>query len=140
MNREHLDRESSRPWVKMTDLSTTGPGKDGTRYREDVSENTGNAGGEPSASSSRGPNGDEADDDEGHRAPGDSSRGSKSNKKWWGLRRDDKRTRSSSQSQFKVYKRRWFGLAQLVLLNIVVSWDVSFFQVLFTLLFLGVLL
>ena len=26
---------------------------------------------------------------------------------------------------FKVYKRRWFGLAQLTLLNIVVSWDVS---------------
>lgn len=26
---------------------------------------------------------------------------------------------------WKVYKRRWFGLGQLVLLNIVVSWDVS---------------
>lgn len=26
---------------------------------------------------------------------------------------------------YKVYKRRFFGLAQLVLLNIVVSWDVS---------------
>lgn len=26
---------------------------------------------------------------------------------------------------YKVYKRRWFGLAQLTLLNIVVSWDVS---------------
>ena len=26
---------------------------------------------------------------------------------------------------YKVYKRRWFGLMQLVLLNIVVSWDVS---------------
>lgn len=26
---------------------------------------------------------------------------------------------------YKVYKRRWFGLAQLILLNIVVSWDVS---------------
>lgn len=26
---------------------------------------------------------------------------------------------------FKVYKRRWFGLIQLTLLNIVVSWDVS---------------
>lgn len=26
---------------------------------------------------------------------------------------------------YKVYKRRWFGLVQLVLLNIVVSWDVS---------------
>ena len=27
---------------------------------------------------------------------------------------------------YKVYKRRWFGLMQLVLLNIIVSWDVSF--------------
>ena len=26
---------------------------------------------------------------------------------------------------YKVYKRRWFGLMQLVLLNIIVSWDVS---------------
>ena len=30
-----------------------------------------------------------------------------------------------SGREFKVYKRRWFGLAQMVLLNIVVSWDVS---------------
>ncbi len=29
------------------------------------------------------------------------------------------------QIEYKVYKRRWFGLVQLVLLNIVVSWDVS---------------
>jgi hypothetical protein len=29
------------------------------------------------------------------------------------------------QIEYKVYKRRWFGLMQLVLLNIVVSWDVS---------------
>jgi hypothetical protein len=33
--------------------------------------------------------------------------------------------RTLSGREFKVYKRRWFGLAQLVLLNIVVSWDVS---------------
>jgi FLVCR family MFS transporter 7 len=30
-----------------------------------------------------------------------------------------------SHAHYKVYKRRWLGLAQLVLLNIVVSWDVS---------------
>ncbi len=30
---------------------------------------------------------------------------------------------SSAQHSYKVYKRRFFGLAQLVLLNIVVSWD-----------------
>lgn len=27
---------------------------------------------------------------------------------------------------YKVYKRRWFGMIQLALLNIIVSWDVSF--------------
>lgn len=27
--------------------------------------------------------------------------------------------------RFKVYKRRWFGVVQLVLLNTIVSWDVS---------------
>lgn len=27
--------------------------------------------------------------------------------------------------QYRTYKRRWFGLLQLVLMNIVVSWDVS---------------
>ena len=35
-------------------------------------------------------------------------------------------THLSQQSMiYKSYKRRWFGLLQLVLLNIVVSWDVS---------------
>jgi hypothetical protein len=33
--------------------------------------------------------------------------------------------KSYSHTHFKVYKRRWLGLGQLVLLNIVVSWDVS---------------
>lgn len=28
-------------------------------------------------------------------------------------------------AEYKVYKRRWFGLVQLTLLNIIVSWDVS---------------
>jgi hypothetical protein len=36
-----------------------------------------------------------------------------------------KKKKSYSHVHFKVYKRRWFGLAQLVLLNVVVSWDVS---------------
>lgn len=31
---------------------------------------------------------------------------------------------NGGQVVYKVYKRRWFGLTQLVLLNIVVSWDV----------------
>ncbi|OAL52374.1 MFS general substrate transporter [Pyrenochaeta sp. DS3sAY3a] len=41
---------------------------------------------------------------------------------WKGLGRR-KNKQSYSHAHFKVYKRRWFGLAQLVLLNIVVSWD-----------------
>lgn len=31
--------------------------------------------------------------------------------------------------EYKVYKRRWFGLVQLTLLNIIVSWDVSAFYI-----------
>jgi hypothetical protein len=27
--------------------------------------------------------------------------------------------------RYRTYKRRWFGLAQLILLNVVISWDVS---------------
>ena len=36
-----------------------------------------------------------------------------------------RKKKSYSHAHYKVYKRRWFGLAQLVLLNVVVSWDVS---------------
>jgi FLVCR family MFS transporter 7 len=36
-----------------------------------------------------------------------------------------KKKESYSHTHYKVYKRRWIGLGQLVLLNIVVSWDVS---------------
>jgi hypothetical protein len=32
---------------------------------------------------------------------------------------------AGGSTEYKVYRRRWFGLVQLVLLNIVVSWDVS---------------
>ena len=39
---------------------------------------------------------------------------------------EDELLGSNSDTQFRVYKRRWFGLIQLVLLNIVVSWDVSY--------------
>lgn len=34
------------------------------------------------------------------------------------------REANGGQLVYRVYKRRWFGLTQLVLLNIVVSWDV----------------
>jgi FLVCR family MFS transporter 7 len=39
---------------------------------------------------------------------------------------EDELLGGNSASQFRVYKRRWFGLIQLILLNIVVSWDVSY--------------
>jgi FLVCR family MFS transporter 7 len=34
-------------------------------------------------------------------------------------------THGDGATTYKVYKRRWFGLFQLALLNIIVSWDVS---------------
>jgi hypothetical protein len=46
----------------------------------------------------------------------------KRKKKRFGL---GKKKESYSHTHYKVYKRRWIGLGQLVLLNIVVSWDVS---------------
>jgi hypothetical protein len=33
-------------------------------------------------------------------------------------------TSITTTSAYRVYKRRWFGLVQLILLNIIVSWDV----------------
>ena len=39
---------------------------------------------------------------------------------------EDELLGGNSATQFRVYKRRWFGLIQLILLNIVVSWDVSY--------------
>jgi FLVCR family MFS transporter 7 len=41
------------------------------------------------------------------------------------FRRRPQPKQTYSHAHFKVYKRRWPGLAQLVLLNIVASWDVS---------------
>ena len=32
---------------------------------------------------------------------------------------------NARRTEYRVYKMRWFGLAQLILLNIVVSWDVG---------------
>lgn len=39
--------------------------------------------------------------------------------------REELAQREGGDIKYKVYKRRWFGLVQLVLLNIIVSWDVS---------------
>lgn len=30
--------------------------------------------------------------------------------------------------EYRTYKRRWFGLVQLTLMNLIVSWDVSHYQ------------
>jgi hypothetical protein len=30
-----------------------------------------------------------------------------------------------ASTEYRTYKRRWFGLAQLTLMNIIVSWDVG---------------
>jgi hypothetical protein len=41
-------------------------------------------------------------------------------------RQSEGESRMDSQpAEYRVYKRRWFGLLQLVLLNVIVSWDVS---------------
>jgi FLVCR family MFS transporter 7 len=32
--------------------------------------------------------------------------------------------RQGASTEYRTYKRRWFGLAQLTLMNIIVSWDV----------------
>lgn len=37
---------------------------------------------------------------------------------------EEARLATNLPAQYRVYKRRWFGLFQLVLLNIIVSWDV----------------
>lgn len=41
-------------------------------------------------------------------------------------RNEDGEVQAMLPTQYRVYKRRWFGLIQLVLLNTVVSWDVGF--------------
>jgi len=33
---------------------------------------------------------------------------------------------NGTSTEYRTYKRRWFGLVQLTLMNIVVSWDVCF--------------
>lgn len=38
---------------------------------------------------------------------------------------DNNSVLEGTTTEYRTYKRRWFGLAQLTLLNIVVSWDVS---------------
>lgn len=42
---------------------------------------------------------------------------------------------NNSPTQYRTYKRRWFGLVQLALMNIVVSWDVRIFACKFLLIY-----
>ncbi|KAL5403450.1 hypothetical protein PMIN06_009762 [Paraphaeosphaeria minitans] len=83
-------------------------GKDGASYREHIPEVEPARNGE-SSSTQRG--GDVVEESEPATHEGA--------RRWW------KRGPRGpySRAHFKVYKRRWFGLGQLVLLNIVVSWD-----------------
>lgn len=95
-------------WVKMDDLahsnSTSSNAKNATEVEEDITKTmtgTIDAGHGPSSSEQQG--------GEAHthaHAHGGAHH------------------RSYSHTHYRVYKRRWFGLIQLVLLNIVVSWDV----------------
>jgi len=113
-------RSENSAWMKMDDLadrvSTGSTGKDGSRTREVVTdeETHGGAGGSsaPQRDGQVRLNGEvgETRDTAGER------------RRW---RPGRKHSKSYSHTHFRVYKRRWFGLAQLVLLNVVVSWDVS---------------
>ncbi|KAF1977609.1 MFS general substrate transporter [Bimuria novae-zelandiae CBS 107.79] len=102
----------SESWVRMDDDTAThsdsnaDTAKDGSKYLERITEGVVSNGESSSSSAQRGGDGAEPETREGGR-------------RWW--KRGQRGT--YSHTHFKVYKRRWFGLAQLVLLNIVVSWD-----------------
>lgn len=94
---------SDGSWVKMNDIAPVETHesitKNAVQVEEDVYENA-----EGSSSRVRGGEEDMAPQNARHRP---------------------KPKHTYSHTHFKVYKRRWLGLGQLVLLNIVVSWDVS---------------
>lgn len=92
-----------------THRNSEGSSKDGTTYRERVAE-------EPARSGESSGARRENDEDELGEGEVIAARG----RRWWNRGQSG----TYSHTHFKVYKRRWFGLAQLVLLNIVVSWDV----------------
>jgi hypothetical protein len=43
-----------------------------------------------------------------------------------GVAEGDGSIHQGASTEYRTYKRRWFGLAQLTLMNIIVSWDVRF--------------
>ncbi|KAF2657942.1 MFS general substrate transporter [Lophiostoma macrostomum CBS 122681] len=84
--------------------------------QEEVAVTRSNENGEGSAGGpARGGSGEELGNGHGH---GHDESGRRRRRSWFG-----RNGQSYSHTHFRVYKRRWFGLAQLVLLNIVVSWD-----------------
>ena len=90
----------------------SGTSKDGASYRERITEVEPVRNGESSSSAPQ-------LEESGVEEEWAMARGAR--RRWWQHRERG----SYSHTHFKVYKRRWFGLAQLVLLNVVVSWDVS---------------
>jgi len=102
-------KKSSGSWVKMNELthsiSEGSTGKDNAVLQHRVAEPDSRGNGEGSSVERDGEVG-EVDEVEA--------------RSWWSRRK----TKTYSHAHFRVYKRRWFGLAQLVLLNVVVSWDV----------------
>ena len=90
---------SDADWIVMDDLSGQMDDQKNVTQREEVVADTGDISPAPLASST----------------PTATTRGT-----------EDELLGDNSDTQFRVYKRRWFGLIQLVLLNIVVSWDVSY--------------
>lgn len=46
-------------------------------------------------------------------------------------RNGDQPPAASPATEYRTYKRRWFGLVQLTLMNIVVSWDVSLLHLIY---------
>jgi FLVCR family MFS transporter 7 len=117
-----MHRSEKSAWVKMDDLtgrdSLGSTGKDRSQIREDVAEERSGGSAEGSSAQQR----------DGHvRLEGtmdeSETRDITGERRRWRLGR--RKSKSYSHTHFRVYKRRWFGLAQLVLLNIVVSWDVS---------------
>jgi MFS transporter, FLVCR family, MFS-domain-containing protein 7 len=103
--RSSADRKEDRD-LKVTETNGSGDGRGGIGQMDVLSE----------VRSDDELLGDEGGD--GQRVPGrDNSAGT-------GL---DGTAEENDVVVYKVYKRRWFGLVQLALLNIIVSWDVSAF-------------
>ena len=119
-------RSEQGAWIRMDDLagrgSTGSTAKQGVETQEIFEHGAENGTTEGSRAQQRdgiarsnGAIGEEEVADGTREVPGQRKR--------WRLGR--KNHSSYSHTHYRVYKRRWFGLVQLVLLNIVVSWGVS---------------